>query len=72
MLLSSLNTAASSAKKKKVDLSDGLDLSDVMALLDGGNSGGSLLSGLFGGKKPAEKDDGLNGNALLQTLLQLM
>ena len=72
VLLSSLNTAASSAKKKKVDLSDGLDLSDVMALLGGGNSGGSLLSGLFGGKKPAEKDDGLNGNALLQTLLQLM
>ena len=72
VLLSSLNTAASSAKKKKVDLSDGLDLSDVMALLGGGNSGGSLLSGLFGGKKPAEKDDGLNGNALLQTLLELM
>lgn len=71
VLLSSLNTAASSAKKK-VDLSDGLDLSDVMALLGGGNSGGSLLSGLFGGKKPTEKDDGLNGNALLQTLLQLM
>ena len=71
VLMSSLNTAASSAKKK-VDLSDGLDLSDVMALLGGGNSGGSLLSGLFGGKKPAEKDDGLNGNALLQTLLQLM
>ena len=70
VLLSSLNTAASSAKKK-VDLSDGLDLSEVMTLL-GGGSGGSLLGGLFGGKKPAEKDDGLNGNALLQTLLQLM
>ena len=70
VLLSSLNTAASSAKKKKVDLSDGLDLSEVMTLL-GGSSGG-LLSGLFGGKKPDEKDDGLNGNALLQSLLQLM
>ncbi len=56
-LLSSLNTAASSAKKK-VDLSDGLDLSDVM--------------GLLGGGRPDEKDDGLNGNALLQTLLKLM
>ena len=71
VLLSSLNTAASSAKKKKVDLSDGLDLSEVMTLLGGGSSGG-LLSGLFGGKKPTEKDDGLNGNALLQSLLQLM
>lgn len=76
VLLSSLNTAASSAKKKKVDLSDGLDLSEVMTLLGGGNSGGLLGNlfggGLFGGKKPDEKDDGLNGNALLQTLLQLM
>ena len=70
VLMSSLNTAASSAKKK-VDLSDGLDLSEVMTLLGGGSSGG-LLSGLFGGKKPTEKDDGLNGNALLQSLLQLM
>ena len=76
VLLSSLNTAAASAKKKKVDLSDGLDLSEVMTLLGGGNSGGLLGNlfggGLFGGKKPDEKDDGLNGNALLQTLLQLM
>ena len=59
-----------------MDLSDGLDLSDVMGLL-GGSSSGSLLGnlfggGLFGGSKPDEKDDGLNGNALLQTLLQLM
>lgn len=72
VLLSSLNTAASSAKKKKVDLSDGLDLSEVMTLLGGGGSSGGLLSSLFGGKRPDEKDDGLNGNALLQTLLQLM
>lgn len=71
VLMSSLNTAASSAKKK-VDLSNGLDLSEVMTLLGGGSSGGSLLGGLFGGKKPTEKDDGLNGNALLQSLLQLM
>ena len=72
VLLSSLNTAAASAKKNnKVDLSDGLDLSDVMALL-GGNGGGSLLGSLLGGKKTDEKDDGLNGNALLQTLLKLM
>lgn len=70
VLLSSLNTAASSAKKKKVDLSDGLDLSDVVGLL-GGNSGG-LLSGLFGGRKANEKDDGVNGNTLLNSLLQLM
>ncbi len=71
MLLSSLNTAATSAKKKKVDLSDGLDLSDVIGLL-GGAGGGSLLGSLFGGKKDDEKDDALNGNALLQTLLKLM
>ena len=71
VLMSSLNTAAASAKKKKVDLSDGLDLSEVMTLL-GGNSGGGLLSSLFSAKRPDEKDDGLNGNALLQTLLQLM
>ena len=76
VLLSILNTAASSAKKKKVDLSDGLDLSDVMGLL-GGSSSGSLLGnlfggGLFGGSKPDEKDDGLNGNALLQALLKQM
>ena len=70
VLLSSLNTAAASAKKKKVDLSDGLDLSDVMALL-GGSSGG-LLSSLFSPKRPDEKDDGLNGNALLQALLKQM
>lgn len=74
-LLSSLNTATVSAKKKKVDLSDGLDLSDVMGLL-GGNSGGSLLGSLFGGLlgggRPDEKDDGLNGNALLQALLKQM
>ena len=70
VLLSSLSTAASYAKKKKVDLSDGLDLSDVMGLLGGGSGG--LLSNLFGGKKTEEKDDGINGNALLQTLLKLM
>ena len=70
VLLSSLGTATSSAKKK-VDLSDGLDLSDVMGLL-GGSGGGSLLGGLFGGRKADEKDDGVNGNALLQSLMQLM
>lgn len=75
-LLSSLNTAAGSAKKK-VDLSDGLDLSDVMGLLGGAAPSGGLLSGLkglLGGKKEEkeEKDDALNGNALMQTLLTLM
>ena len=69
-LLSSLGSAASSAKGK-VDLSDGLDLSDLAALLGGGKN--SPLSGLFGGKsKKAAKDNALNGNNLLQSLVSFM
>ena len=52
----------------KVDLSDGLDLSDLVGLLGGGKTSGGLL-GLFGKKPKQEKDDALNGNALLQALL---
>ena len=84
-LLSSLSAATqSAAAKPKVDLSDGLDLSDVMGLLGGGqmqSSGllggllggsGGLLGGLLGGSNAAEEDNDLNGNALLSTLTALM
>lgn len=77
-LLSGLSAAtATGSSAGKVDLSDGLDLSDVMAMLGGGapvaqQSGGGLLSALFG-KKPAreETDSALNGTALLQALMAL-
>lgn len=94
-LLSSLSAATSSGSSPKFDLSDGLDLGDVMAilgggagqsgsLLGGGNSqAGGLLGGLLGGGMPSaggllgglfgsnvdEKDDSLNGTALLSALL---
>ncbi|MBR5430379.1 MAG: DUF937 domain-containing protein [Firmicutes bacterium] len=79
-MLSSLsaatNATSSAANAGKVDLSDGLDLSDVMNMLGGSqpqqSSGGGLLSALFGSKptvSPAENDNALNGNALLQALL---
>ena len=94
-LLSSLSAATSSGSSPKFDLSDGLDLGDVIAilgggagqsgsLLGGGNSqAGGLLGGLLGGGMPSaggllgglfgsnvdEKDDSLNGTALLSALL---
>lgn len=93
-LLSSLSAATSSGSSAKFDLSDGLDLGDVMAILGGGagQSGsllggnsqtGGLLGGLLGGGMPSaggllgglfgsnvdEKDDSLNGTALLSALL---
>ena len=55
-----------------MDLSDGLDLSDVVAMLGGAKPEPvSLLGSLFGKKKPVkeEKDAGLNGATLLQLLL---
>ena len=73
-LLSGLSAATASAGSSagKVDLSDGLDLSDVVAMLGGAKpEPASLLGSLFG-KKPAkeeQKDAGLNGAALLQLLL---
>ncbi|MBR5094521.1 MAG: DUF937 domain-containing protein [Oscillospiraceae bacterium] len=54
-----------------VDLSDGLDFSDLVGLLGGGKPTG-LLGGLFGKKPKQEKDDALNGNALLTALLGMM
>ena len=73
-LLSGLSAATSFAGSSagKVDLSDGLDLSDVVAMLGGAKpEPAGLLGGLFGKKKPAkeEKDAGLNGATLLQLLL---
>ena len=72
-LLSGLSAATGSAGAGKVDLSDGLDLSDVMAMLGGAgmsqSPAGGLLGGLFGKKPKEEKDAGLNGATLLQLLL---
>lgn len=73
-LLSTLN-AATNSFKGKVDLSDGLDLSDVTALLGGAASKpmGGLFGGLLGGKnKKAEKNDALNGNDLLHSLFSFL
>ena len=74
-LSSATTTAGNAGQGGKVDLSDGLDLSDVAALLGGGKVSASpfgLLAGLTGaGKanKKNEKDNSLNGNDLLSALL---
>ena len=77
--LLSVLSAASGSAAGKVDLSDGLDLSDIMAMLGGGKpepakpQSGGLLGSLFGRKKKqeqkAEQDDALNGATLLSLLL---
>ena len=61
------------SKKAKFDLSDGLDLSDVMALFGGAKpSAGDLLGGLLGGRKSKEEEDpAVNGMSLLSSLLSL-
>ena len=78
-LLSGLSAAtATGSNSGKVDLSDGLDLNEVMILLGGAGAANTkpqstgLLGALFG-KKPIkeEKDASLNGAALLQALLSL-
>lgn len=85
-LLSGLSAATNSNVRPSFDLSDGLDMGDVMAIFGGGLSqpqSGGLLSGLLGGGQPSaggllgalmgqnanEKDDSLNGTALLNALL---
>ena len=73
-LLSGLSAAANSAGGGKVDLSDGLDLSDVMAMLGGAKpKTGGLLGALFGRKEKkeekVEQDAALNGATLLSLLL---
>ena len=106
-LMSGLSAATASGGQTGFDLSDGLDMGDLMAIFGGGatqsggglfggatqsggglfggasQSGGGLLSSLFGGGAPSggglfgsllgqnteEKDDSLNGTALLNALL---
>jgi len=81
-LLSGLSAATNAGSASgKVDLSDGLDLGEVLTLLAGANAkpepqpqSTGLLGALFGKKKPAvqeEKDASVNGAALLQALLAL-
>ncbi len=76
--LSSVTTAtanAQQAKKPGVDLSDGLDVSDIVGIFQSTKSDGitGLLGSLLGGKvdtaAPAAADD---GTALLGSLLNLM
>lgn len=82
-LLSGLSAATTSNAKPGFDLSDGLDMGDVMAIFGSGTqSGGGLLGGLLGGSSSGggllgslfgqnteEKDESLNGTALLNALL---
>ena len=75
-LLTALSAATKSGKKSgkksKVDLSDGLDLSDVLAMLGGDTPDmGDVLGGLFGGGKKSKKDDASSGLSLLSSLLGL-
>lgn len=74
-LLTTLSAATQSAKPAaagKVDLSDGLDLSDVMAMLGGAKpSATGLLGGLLGGRSEQEKDSAVNGASLLSSLLAM-
>lgn len=70
-LLSGLSAATStSSSSGKIDLSDGLDLSELMLMLGGSKPKPSGLFGnLFAGKPKEEKDETLNGSALLHLLL---
>ena len=77
-LLSGLSAATTStAAKPKVDLSDGLDLSDVMAMLSGvqqqqqqpaASTGSSLLGALLGGAQP-QQQPAASATSLLGSLL---
>ena len=79
--LLSVLSAASGSAAGKVDLSDGLDLSDIVTMLGGAKpgsvsakpQGGSLLGALLGKnkkqKQTAEQDAALNGATLLSLLL---
>lgn len=76
-LLNILGSAASSAKDQGSQ-SSGLDLSGMVGLLGGGkvsSSPLSLLSSFLGSgssSRKASKDNALNGNALLSSLLNVM
>ncbi len=71
--LLSVLSAAMSSGSSKVDLSDGLDLSDVLALFSGSKPKSTGLFGSLFGKKTAKKkrksDAGLDGAALIKLLL---
>lgn len=81
VLLSSLQsvtaatTNAQQAKKPGVDLSDGLDVSDLVAIFQGTQQSGvsGLLSALLGGKVDTSTPQAAtDGTALLGSLLSLM
>lgn len=80
-LLSSLSAAttatsqAQSNQKKGVDLSDGLDVSDLMAIFQGSQASGAggILGTLLGGQTNTASASAANdGTALLSSLLSLM
>ena len=80
-LLSSLSAAttatnqAQSNQKKGVDLSDGLDVSDLMAIFQGSQSSGvgGILGSFLGGQTNTASASAANdGSALLSSLLSLM
>jgi len=68
-LLSGLSAATTATNKKKnngVDLSDGLDMSDLVGLFggSGGNSAGSLLGSLLGGGQQQQQQSSGMGDIL--------
>ena len=79
-LLSSISSAAKATQqaqqnqKKGVDLSDGLDVSDLVGIFQSTtNSGvGGLLGTLLGGQTQAANTAANDGTALLSSLLSLM
>ena len=80
-LLSSLSAAATATnqaqanKKKGVDLSDGLDVGDLMAIFQSSQKGGAagILGTLLGGQtNTASATAASDGTALLSSLLSLM
>ncbi len=69
-LLSGLSAATSSSGAAgKVDLSDGLDLGDVMAMLGGAQSGASPVSGLLGSLVGGSQSSASPMGGLLGSLL---
>ena len=70
-VLSGLTAATGTASKPQVDLSDGLDLSDLMGMFSGlqgqqaqGGAPGGLLSGLFGNASGGSMANSLFGSLL--------
>ncbi len=78
-LMSGLSAATSHASNQHssgINLSDGLDLSDIAGLLGAGKPAakpsGGILSQIFGGGKPQQTQSGPDGTELLMSLLSLM